>query len=585
MLTDESSSTTDNTVEIGSTETSLLTSDGDSESGNQTIETTVGGVPSGSSFTNKNETDNTVEIDEDIDTSIKVDTNISANDATLLIDELLSNNVITASEYEKLNQTIETSTTGFDISNNLVTGLNTIQSVKDLGGATRILGGDVNTSSFLRPADQSITSNVSLDGTVDLSTNLGQVGFAPTGVPAYNSFTSNGQTFYQVYDDGRLMWTKVTTDPIVGRTTLVEVSDPRNVFEKGFDAASQGISKILNTTLLEGTGGTGYLGNLTNVNVGEAISGVGMALSLADAIDDANVGNVLGTVAGATGLGLFGTGAQTVAAPVLGQVALIASLAGLGQPDPSNMTGFGGTDLASGENVSFGMQGDKFSEDNVNAAGNIASVMGNVVNNITSSFGLNAQGDILAQTGDRDPLNITFGDQESTQTLDDRLNYSSETGDITNSNDDITRLYYTGRDGNDGATLANNLVKGTTLLSLKALANGEDSINIADITLQARSADDVKNTYLSQGFDEVAADALTGAARSASGATSELLGGLLLANTTNEANYLTDTERTSLLEKGFTNEQLDTMLYGTMEETLAATSLLSANEENNEENI
>ena len=585
LLTDESSSTTDNTVEIGSTETSLLTSDGDSESGNQTIETTVGGVPSGSSFTNKNETDNTVEIDEDIDTSIKVDTNISANDATLLIDELLSNNVITASEYEKLNQTIETSTTGFDISNNLVTGLNTIQSVKDLGGATRILGGDVNTSSFLRPADQSITSNVSLDGTVDLSTNLGQVGFAPTGVPAYNSFTSNGQTFYQVYDDGRLMWTKVTTDPIVGRTTLVEVSDPRNVFEKGFDAASQGISKILNTTLLEGTGGTGYLGNLTNVNVGEAISGVGMALSLADAIDDANVGNVLGTVAGATGLGLFGTGAQTVAAPVLGQVALIASLAGLGQPDPSNMTGFGGTDLASGENVSFGMQGDKFSEDNVNAAGNIASVMGNVVNNITSSFGLNAQGDILAQTGDRDPLNITFGDQESTQTLDDRLNYSSETGDITNSNDDITRLYYTGRDGNDGATLADNLVKGTALLSLKAKANGEDSINIADITLPARSADDVKNTYLSQGFDETAADALTSAARSASGATSELLGGLLLANTTNEANYLTNTERTSLLEQGFTDEQLDTILYGTTEESITAVNLLNTNEENNEENI
>ena len=498
---------------------------------------------------------------------------------------MLSNNVITASEYEKLNQTIETSTTGFDISNNLVTGLNTIQSVKDLGGATRILGGDVNTSSFLRPADQSITSNVSLDGTVDLSTNLGQVGFAPTGVPAYNSFTSNGQTFYQVYDDGRLMWTKVTTDPIVGRTTLVEVSDPRNVFEKGFDAASQGISKILNTTLLEGTGGTGYLGNLTNVNVGEAISGVGMALSLADAIDDANVGNVLGTVAGATGLGLFGTGAQTVAAPVLGQVALIASLAGLGQPDPSNMTGFGGTDLASGENVSFGMQGDKFSEDNVNAAGNIASVMGNVVNNITSSFGLNAQGDILAQTGDRDPLNITFGDQESTQTLDDRLNYSSETGDITNSNDDITRLYYTGRDGNDGATLADNLVKGTALLSLKAKANGEDSINIADITLPARSADDVKNTYLSQGFDETAADALTSAARSASGATSELLGGLLLANTTNEANYLTNTERTSLLEQGFTDEQLDTILYGTTEESITAVNLLNTNEENNEENI
>ena len=59
--------------------------------------------------------------------------------------------------------------------------------------------------------------------------------------------------------------------------------------------------------------------------------------------------------------------------------------------------------------------------------------------------------------------------------------------------------------------------------------------------------------------------------------TNKLLGGLLLANTTNEANYLTNTERTSLLEKGFTNEHLDTMLYCTMEETLAASSLLSSN--------
>lgn len=366
----------------------------------------------------------------------------------------------------------------------------------------------------------------------------------------------------------------------IAETLSSAYDDGTNIFSD----AAQGVSNFLNKEIIAGTGGEGYLGQLTNVKVGEALSGVGMLMSLKSAIDDANVSNVVGTAAGAAGLGLFGANAQALATP-LGAVALIAGLGGLGQPDPSNMTGFGGTDLASGESVSFGMQGDKFNEDNVNNAGNVANVMGGVVNNITSAFGLNAEGDILAQTGNRDPLNITFGDQESTQTLNDRLNYSTETGDITNSNDDITRLYYTGRDNNDGATLADNLVKGTALLSFKALANGEDSINIADITLPARSADDVKNTYLSQGLDEVAADALTSAARSASGATSELLGGLLLANTTNEANYLTNTERTSLLEQGFTDEQLDTILYGTTEESITAVNLLNTNEENNEENI
>jgi hypothetical protein len=68
----------------------------------------------------------------------------------------------------------------------------------------------------------------------------------------------------------------------------------------------------------------------------------------------------------------------------------------------------------------------------------------------------------------------------------------------------------------------------------------------------------------------------------------ELLGVLLLANTTNEANYLTPTERESLIEQGFTNEQLDTMLYGTTNDSLLAINELLANteeNENNEENI
>ena len=43
--------------------------------------------------------------------------------------------------------------------------------------------------------------------------------------------------------------------------------------------------------------------------------------------------------------------------------------------------------------------------------------------------------------------------------------------------------------------------------------------------------------------------------------------------------------RRSLIGQGYTNEQLDTMLYGTSEQSLAAITLLNTNEENNEENI
>ena len=373
--------------------------------------------------------------------------------------------------------------------------------------------------------------------------------------------------------------------------------------------AGNAITDWLNTPLNEGLGTAGSAFNeATSFTGAEALSLGGGLLSLASALDEATPSNVFGAISGigasgvlggtattttGTSLAAGGTGMTTTAgtgiqgamtAPWVAPLAVALFMAETLMPDPSNKTGFGQYDAATGETTSFGMEGDKFKEKNVEASTSIASAMGGAVNNISDAFGLTVEGDILAETGNRDPLNVTYGNQESEATTNNRLNYNTESGDIQ-SGDGIQRWYYTNKDGFDGARLTSDLVHGTALLSLKAKANGEDSIDLANMTLPSRSANEVKNTYLSQGFDETVADALTSAARSASGATSELLGGLLLANTTNEANYLTDTERTSLLEQGYTNEQLDTMLYGTMEETLAATSLLSANEENNEENI
>jgi len=166
-------------------------------------------------------------------------------------------------------------------------------------------------------------------------------------------------------------------------------------------------------------------------------------------------------------------------------------------------------------------------------------------------------------------------------TIDNRLNYNPETGDIINTTDDVSRFYYTGRSGNDGDALVDNIVKGTNLLSLKAIANNQDSINMKDFVLPVRSSDDVLRGYMSLGYDEVAANALTGASQDPSPETASLLGSLLQPNTVDTRLFLTDAERTSLLDKGYTNEQLDTLLYGTTQDSLAATNLLNINEENN----
>jgi len=328
------------------------------------------------------------------------------------------------------------------------------------------------------------------------------------------------------------------------------------------DNAGNFITDFFNTELTSGIGNAGtYLNDVTNINVGEALSGIGGLLSLADMVDDANVGNTLGTAAGLSGFGLFGEAAQGIA-PALGAGALIASLAGLGQPDPSNEAGFAQVDTNSNNVTPFGMEGDKFNQENVNQSTSIANAMNNVVSNITGNYGLKTEGDILVQTGERDPLNITFGDMSEEPTINNRLNYNTKEGDILNTTDDVSRFYYTGQVGNDGSALVDNIVKGTNLLSLKAVANDEDTINMKDFRLPAFSSDKVKNQYLDMGLDETSANALTNASRSGSAATSELLGGLLVANTTNQDLFLTEAEKTSLLEKGYTEEQLDEILYG-----------------------
>jgi len=407
-----------------------------------------------------------------------------------------------------------------------------------------------------------VTSNLSsaLTSLGVASTAVGNVG---TGGQVLGTWTS---TSFPV--DKTL--TFHSTAPLIGgNLSSFDVPIEGDIIGNAGNAITDWLNNPLNEGL--GTAGTG-INDATQFTGAEAISLGGGLLSLASALDEATASNVFGTVSGISASGVLGNTMQTAfTQPWVAPLGAALFMAEKLQADPSNKTGFGQYDAATGETTSFGMEGDKYKEKNVEASTSIASAMGGAVTNITDAFGLNVEGDILAETGNRDPLNVTYGNQESEATTTNRLNYNTESGDIQ-SGDGIQRWYYTGKDGFDGARLTSDLVHGTTLLSLKAIANGEDSIDLANMTLPSRSAEDVKNTYLSQGFDETAADALTSAARSASGATSELLGGLLLANTTNEANYLTSDERTKLISLGYTNEQLDTMLYGTTNDSLLTLS-------------
>ena len=358
----------------------------------------------------------------------------------------------------------------------------------------------------------------------------------------------------------------------------------KNFFDKQIDK----FGNFINNPINEGFGAVGSgLNDATSFTGGEALALGGGLLSGLDAIEDGNVSNVFNAAAGVGASGLLGGAAYNTAmipatataaaVPVGGAASGIQGLATnpataiigtalfianqLDAP-PSGKTGSGAFDYNTSTNTEFGMAGDKFKQSHVDQASAISQGIGTAVNAIASDYGLNVEGDHLVETGRERPLSLSFGDQESEQTSDNRLNYSAETGDITNSTDTMKRFYYTGTDGNDGTALADNVIKGTNLLSLKAIANGEDTINMQDFRLPARSESDVKNQYLLMGLDETAANALTSASQQATPETAGLLGGILYANTSNEDLFLTDTEKTSLLEKGYTEEQLDEILYG-----------------------
>tara|TARA_R110002020_G_scaffold395793_1_gene605823 strand:- start:44 stop:2305 length:2262 start_codon:yes stop_codon:yes gene_type:complete len=490
---------------------------------------------------------------------------ITKDNATNIINTLVDIGDITADNAASLINTIETTNANFGSA--LLSGLSSIagssaQASNLINNAETILSGTktassgVSGSSFT-PTNEGGGLNLdgSIDGQINLSDtgsefNLQSVGTTPTGATAFETFTKDGQTFYEVFTDADgYIITKF--DPASNQ--MIPVDDPRGMFEKGLGK----VSNFMNNPLNEGFGAAGSgLNDATQFTGGELLSLGGGLLSLNAALEEATPTNVFGSAVGIGASGLLGGTAQALATnPLTAPIGMALLFAEGLQADPSNKTGFGGFDLATSSSEDFGMGGDKFKQGNVDKASAISQGMGTAINTIADGFGLKTQGDVLVQTGNRDPLSVTYGNQETEQTADNRLNYNPETGDIINSTDDIQRFYYTGENGFDANMLANDLIQGTTLLSLKAVANGEDTIDISNLSKVSQSPDAYKNSLLAQGYTEQGADTMLNIAQVGGVDTMGLLGNKAIV-ATNENQYLTETEIASLLEKGYTEEEI-----------------------------
>jgi len=244
------------------------------------------------------------------------------------------------------------------------------------------------------------------------------------------------------------------------------------------------LSNFLNTELTAGTGanlnalgGSQYIDDLTNISLGEALSGVGGLLSLADFVDDPNISNTLGTAAGLGGFGLFGSG-MAAASPYLGAAALVTNLLGIGQKEPSNYTGYTALDLDTFDPQSFGMSGKKFSQENVDMTSQIMEGIAPYIQEMERKYGVDLKGDLQVNYGQRDGLAFNLDNADVTG-FNQRLDYNPNQGDIsTEVGGDVYRESFSGEgSGDEFITSLLGKIEG---IAAKTAAQGGTEYNFED---------------------------------------------------------------------------------------------------------
>tara|TARA_B100001142_G_scaffold252882_1_gene253422 strand:+ start:3659 stop:5347 length:1689 start_codon:yes stop_codon:yes gene_type:complete len=238
-----------------------------------------------------------------------------------------------------------------------------------------------------------------------------------------------------------------------------------------------------------GFGGGGVPGQGIT-SIGNVLGTVGGLFSLADFIDDPSLASGLGTLAGAGASGIGAFSGLATAAPWLAGAALVASL--LGNKKPSNKTGYTSIDLDEFKPVSFGMEGKKYSKENVDQTMQIMEPIIPAIQQLEEQYGVDLKGDIQVNYGGRDGLAYNIGNRDVTG-FRNRLDYFDGRDQSTRDGGSIFRKTFKGE--NAGKDFYTSLLGDLEALAKQKQADGGGEIDLANYRGVQRQAPQMTGAF------------------------------------------------------------------------------------------
>jgi hypothetical protein len=249
----------------------------------------------------------------------------------------------------------------------------------------------------------------------------------------------------------------------------------RNIKQGGIGGFFNNPRSWLTGTDQVGLFGTPGVAGSGIASVGNVLGTIGGVLSLADFIDDPSLASGLGTLAGAGASGISAFSGLATAAPWLAGAALVAAL--LMNKKPSNKTGYTSIDLDEFKPLSFGMQGKKYSKENVDQTMQIMEPIIPLIQQLEQQYGVDLKGDIQINYGGRDGLAYNIGNRDVTGFLN-RLDYFDGSDQSTRDGGSIFRKTFKGE--NAGKDFYKSLLGDLETLAKQKQAQGGGIIDLAN---------------------------------------------------------------------------------------------------------
>ena len=238
-----------------------------------------------------------------------------------------------------------------------------------------------------------------------------------------------------------------------------------------------------------GFGGAGQAGSGIT-SIGNVLGTAGGLLSLVDFIDDPSLASGLGTLAGAGASGIGAFSGLATAAPYLALAAVAAGL--LMNKKPSNKTGYTSIDLDEFKPVSFGMEGKKYSKENVDQTMQIMEPIIPLIQQLEQQYGVDLKGDIQVNYGGRDGLAYNIGNRDVSG-FRNRLDYFDGKDQSTRDGGSIFRKTFKGE--NSGKDFYKSLLGDLEALAKQKQADGGGEIDLANYKGAQRQAPQMTGAF------------------------------------------------------------------------------------------